>query len=114
MRHHSRTISGKQQIVVNSFAKSLEVIPRTIADNAGLDSIQVMNKLRQKHAHDGKYLYISYVFILSKLKERWFGVGINSADGICDAHEEFIWEPLIVKLNAIVAATEVFIKNFLL
>jgi len=33
-------------MVVNSFAKALEVIPRTIADNAGLDSIQVMNKLR--------------------------------------------------------------------
>jgi len=46
LRIHSRTISGKMQMVVNSFAKALEVIPRTIADNAGLDSIQVMNKLR--------------------------------------------------------------------
>jgi len=35
--HHARNISGKQQIVVNAFAKALEVIPRTLADNAGLD-----------------------------------------------------------------------------
>jgi len=90
LRHHSRNISGKMQVVVNSFAKALEVIPRTIADNAGLDSIQVLNKLRQKHAHD----------------ERWFGVGVNAPDGIVDAYLEFIWEPLIVKLNALGAATE--------
>ncbi len=51
--HHARSISGKQQLVVNAFAKALEVIPRTIADNAGLDAIAVLNKLRQKHAHEG-------------------------------------------------------------
>jgi len=90
LRYHSRTISGKMQMVVNSFAKSLEVIPRTIADNAGLDSIQVMNKLRQKHANNDQY----------------FGVGINNIDGICDAYSEFIWEPLMVKVNAFSAATE--------
>lgn len=37
-------------MIINAFAKALEVIPRTIADNAGLDSVEVMNKLRQKHA----------------------------------------------------------------
>lgn len=54
LRYHSRTISGKLQLVVNSFAKALEVIPRTIADNAGIDSLEVLNKLRQKHANEGK------------------------------------------------------------
>jgi T-complex protein 1 subunit eta len=49
LRNHSHTISGKEQLVINSFAKSLEVIPKTIADNAGLDSIEVMNKLRHRH-----------------------------------------------------------------
>jgi len=78
------------QLVVNSFAKALEVIPRTIADNAGLDAIHVLNKLRHKHANEEKY----------------FGVGINSVDGICDAYAEFIWEPLMVKVNAFAAATE--------
>lgn len=49
LRHHARNISGKEQIVINAFAKALEVIPRTIADNAGLDSILVLNKLRKEH-----------------------------------------------------------------
>jgi len=88
--HHARSISGKQQLVVNAFAKALEVIPRTIADNAGLDAIAVLNKLRQKHAHEG----------------RWFGVDINSTSGFLDAYEAFIWEPLIIKVNALCAATE--------
>ena len=37
---------------MNSYAKALEVIPRTIADNSGLDSVEILNKLRQKHATD--------------------------------------------------------------
>jgi len=78
------------QLVVNAFAKALEVIPRTIADNAGLDAIKVLNKLRNKHANE----QVNY------------GVGINSEEGICDAYEEFIWEPLMVKVNALAAATE--------
>jgi len=77
-------------LIINSFAKALEVIPRTIADNAGLDAIQVLNKLRHKHA----------------MKEINFGVGINSIDGITNAYDDFIWEPLMVKVNALSAATE--------
>lgn len=79
--------------MITAFAKSLEVIPRTLADNAGLDSVCVLIKLRQKHAgsKDGK----------------WFGVDINSKSGICNAYEKFIWEPMIVRMNALIAATEV-------
>jgi T-complex protein 1 subunit eta len=90
LRHHARTISGKLQLVVNSFAKALEVIPRNISDNAGLDSLEVLNKLRQKHANDG----------------RWYGVDINSNTGILDAYDAFIWEPLIIKVNALSSACE--------
>ena len=50
LRYHARNVSGKIQLIINAFAKALEVIPRTIADNAGLDSVDVLNKLRQKHA----------------------------------------------------------------
>ena len=38
-------VAGKEQLVMNMFAKSLEVIPKTIADNAGLDSLDIINKL---------------------------------------------------------------------
>ena len=34
---------------MNMFAKALEIIPRTIADNAGLDSLDLINKLRNRH-----------------------------------------------------------------
>jgi len=46
LRHHARHMDGKISLIVMAFAKALEVIPRTIADNAGLDSILIMNKLR--------------------------------------------------------------------
>jgi T-complex protein 1 subunit eta len=46
LRSYARNISGKNQLIVNAFAKSLETIPRNIADNAGLDSVDVLNRLR--------------------------------------------------------------------
>jgi len=42
-------IEGKEQLVLFSFARALEVIPKTLAENAGLDSIDVLNKLRKMH-----------------------------------------------------------------
>merc|ERR1719436_1557071 len=60
LREYARTISGKQQLVINYFARSLEVIPMTLAQNSGADGTKILNQLRQKHAvgMDG----------------RWFGV----------------------------------------
>jgi len=92
LREYSRTIKGKQQLVINAFAKVLEVIPRQISSNAGMDSTDILNKLRQKHAEqDGK--------------GKWYGVDIENED-ICDTFERNVWEPVMVKLNSITAATE--------
>jgi T-complex protein 1 subunit eta len=52
LRAYARTIAGKQQLIISAFAKALEVIPRTLCDNAGFDSTNILNKLRQKHAQD--------------------------------------------------------------
>jgi T-complex protein 1 subunit eta len=49
LREHARNIHGKQQLIINAFAKALEIIPRQIADNSGFDSTDILNKLRQKH-----------------------------------------------------------------
>jgi len=50
LREYLRNIAGKQQLVINGFAKALETIPRTLSENSGMDSTDVLNKLRQKHA----------------------------------------------------------------
>ena len=54
LREYLKSISGKQQLVINAFAKALEVIPRTLADNSGMDSTDTLNKLRQKHSLGGQ------------------------------------------------------------
>merc|ERR1712146_231665 len=53
LREYLRSIEGKTQLVVNGFAKALETIPRTLAENSGMNSTDVLNKLRQKHAQVG-------------------------------------------------------------
>mmetsp|Transcript_57657 Transcript_57657/g.65791 ORF Transcript_57657/g.65791 Transcript_57657/m.65791 type:complete len:557 (-) Transcript_57657:232-1902(-) len=91
LRHYATSLSGKLHLIVNSYAKALEVIPRTIAENCGFDSNDIMNKLRQKHAQG--------------TEGRWFGVDLNSQD-ICNTYESFVWEPSMMKINALTAATE--------
>ncbi|KAG9299632.1 hypothetical protein G9A89_020803 [Geosiphon pyriformis] len=90
LRDHSRTIEGKQQLIIGAFGRALEVIPRQLCDNAGFDATDILNKLRMKHAHEGA---------------KWYGVDINS-ESIADNYASFIWEPALVKTNAISAATE--------
>ena len=53
LRDHSRTIAGKEQLIIAAMAKALEVIPRQLCDNAGFDATNMLNKLRQKHAQVG-------------------------------------------------------------
>ncbi|KAG0565928.1 hypothetical protein M758_7G023100 [Ceratodon purpureus] len=92
LRQHARTIAGKSQLFINSYAKALEVIPRQLCDNAGFDATDVLNKLRQKHA-------------LASGEGALYGVDINSG-GIIDTFASFVWEPSVVKINALTAATE--------
>ena len=90
LRQYSRTVAGKQQMIIAAFAKALEVIPRQVADNAGFDATDILNKLRKRHAEPGG---------------TWFGVDILS-ESIADNYEAFVWEPALVKTNALSAATE--------
>ena len=90
IRKHAFSIPGKLQLVHMAFAKALEVIPRQICDNAGLDSTDVLNKLRMRHAN-------GYI---------WFGVDVDGPEGVRDNMEAFVWEPSLVKINAINSAAE--------
>lgn len=91
LKKHSLTIKGKGQLIITSFAKALEVVPRQLCDNAGFDSTDVLAALRRKHAQDegGK----------------WFGIEITEG-GICDTFESGVWEPSDNKANSLAAATE--------
>lgn len=92
LRDFSRSVAGKDQLVINAFAKALEVIPRALANNSGGDPTEILNSLRQKHASGQK-------------EGRWYGVDCINV-GIQDCYENFIWEPLAIKLNAIQAAAD--------
>lgn len=89
LRDQSRNIYGKSQLIISAYAKALEVIPRQVSANAGMDPTDILNKLRMKHAHGGT----------------WYGVDVIE-NGICDTFESFVWEATVMKRNALAAATE--------
>lgn len=94
LHEHSRTIAGKMQMIVSVFAKALEVIPRQLADNGGLDSTDVLNQLRKAHYTAGG-------------AGTWMGVNLaDQSKPIGDSYLNFVWEPALVRLNAFEAATE--------
>ncbi|KAF2001036.1 T-complex protein 1 subunit eta [Amniculicola lignicola CBS 123094] len=85
-----KNVPHKQQTIIKAFAKALEVIPRQLCDNAGFDATDILNRLRVEHIKKGN---------------RWAGVDFIN-EGIADNMEKFVWEPSLVKVNAIQAATE--------
>ncbi|CAF1487788.1 unnamed protein product [Adineta steineri] len=89
LREYSRTIPGKEQLILAAYAKAFEVIPRQLCENAGFDATNILNKLRQKHAENNI----------------WFGVDIMHED-VTDNFIAAVWEPAVVKINAITAASE--------
>lgn len=89
LRDFSKTIAGKQQLIINSFAKALEVIPRQLCENAGFDAVEILNRLRMAHSKG----------------ETWIGVDFDS-ESIGDNFSKFVWEPALVKINALNSATE--------
>uniref|UniRef100_A0A1I7VRC7 T-complex protein 1 subunit eta n=1 Tax=Loa loa TaxID=7209 RepID=A0A1I7VRC7_LOALO len=89
IRDISRTIAGKEQFFWQAFAKTLEIIPKQLCYNAGIDATDILNRLRHRHAKGDK----------------WAGIDIYAED-VSDNMEACIWEPAIVKLNALTAATE--------
>jgi archaeal chaperonin len=90
LRKYSDSLIGREQLAVNSFADAMEVIPRTLAENAGLDPIDVLTEL--KSAHDQG--------------QKWAGIDVFSGK-VIDAWQNKIIEPLKIKTQAISSASEV-------
>lgn len=103
LREYACTIPGKSQMLVAAYAKSLEIIPRQLCDNAGFDSNNVLNILRANHSkttianNNNKNMDTSHC--------SWYGVDIAS-ETTADNMQKFVWEPSIMKINALKAASE--------
>ncbi len=90
LRKYAAKVGGREQLAIEAFANALEVIPRTLAENSGLDPIDIMAELRAAHEKPDGWKYGVDVFE-GKVADMW-------ALGVI--------EPLAVKLQAIKAATE--------
>jgi len=90
LRDYARSIGGREQFAVEAFAKAMEIVPKTLAENGGWDTITLLAQLRAKHSKEnGKYY------------------GVNPFTGkIENMYENGVIEPLRVKLQAISSATE--------
>ncbi len=90
LRLYANTLSGREQLAVQAFAAALEVIPRTLAENAGLDPIDSITQLRS--AHDQQ--------------QKWAGINVFTG-AVMDAWKEGVLEPLKIKTQAISSAADV-------
>jgi len=89
LRKYAGGVGGKEQLAINAFAEALERIPITLAENAGLEPIDVIVELRKNH-EEGLL---------------WSGVNIISRK-VDDMEEAQVYEPLKVVRQAIMSATE--------
>ena len=90
LREFSQGLSGREQLAVEEFANALESIPVTLAENAGLDPIDILTEM--KSSHDSN--------------EKDFGLNLFT-NKVEDTREAGIIEPLKVKTQAISSASEV-------
>jgi thermosome len=90
LRHFGQSLSGREQLAVDEFASALEFIPTTLAENAGLDPIDILTELKSRHDAGDR------------------NVGINLFNNkIENVLEARIIEPFKIKSQAINSASEV-------
>jgi len=89
LRTYASTVGGREQIAIDAYASALEIIPRVLAENAGLDPIDILIDMRKAHK-DGKKRH-----------------GVNVFKGkVSDMIKENVIEPLRVTKQALSASTE--------
>src|ERR671932_2016432 len=89
LREWTSTLSGREQLAAEKFAEALEVIPLSLAENAGMDPIDTMSALRSKQSKGSK----------------WTGVDVRNAK-VVDISKMDVVEPLVVKEQIVKSATE--------
>jgi chaperonin GroEL (HSP60 family) len=89
LRARAQKLSGKEQLAFQAYAEALEIIPLTLAENAGMDPINALMEVRSKH----------------QAKLKW--VGIDPFKGkVADLSKLEVYEPLAVKVQALQSAGE--------
>ncbi len=89
LKDFAASVSGREQMAIDAYASALEVVPITLAENAGLDPIDVLIDLRKAHKAGNKY------------------AGINVFTGkVVNMRKENVLEPLRVGRQAIISATD--------
>lgn len=89
LMEYAKTLSGAESFCVRAFAEALEIVPATLAENAGLNPISIVTELRLKHAKGEQY------------------AGVNVRKGcISNMQEENVVQPLLVSTSALGLATE--------
>ena len=89
LREFAASVGGREQLAIEAFADALEVIPRALAENAGLDPIDILVEMRAQHEKGNI----------------WYGVNVFTGK-VEDMMELGVLEPASVKEQAIKAATE--------
>jgi len=89
LRESAQSYSGREQLAILAFAEAMEIIPRTLAENAGLDPIDILVGIRSAHEEE-KYTY---------------GVDVYTGK-IVDMKSQGVIEPLKIKTQAIKSAAE--------
>lgn len=89
LREYADTLPGREQLAVTRFADALEAIPTTLAENAGLDPIDIISELRARHEKG----------------EVWAGIEVHDGE-VKDMKKIGVYEPLAVKKQIIKSATE--------
>ena len=90
LRDYALKVGGREQLAIEAYAEALEAIPLTVAENSGLDPIDIMVELRSKHAGS---------------ENKWYGVQVKTGK-IADMLADNVVEPLRVKQQAVKSATE--------
>ena len=87
---YAQTLQGREQLAVQAFASSLEIVPKTLAENAGLDAIDMLTALRVAHDQGQRH------------------AGLDVVSGkVIDAWQAGVLEPLKIKTTALASAMEV-------
>ena len=90
LRKYSETVGGREALAIRAFANALEILPQSLAENAGMDAVDTLVELRAAHGKpEGKYMGVDV-----------FGGKVG------DMRELSVYEPLRVKLQAIKSASE--------